>query len=162
MRLNIRNEWKQTGLKVCSRCKTVKTVSEFYIGKTGKTAGQICCRCRTCCVKVSKQYSSSKPEEYERIVRPYYLKKKYGISVEQYDNMLLEQNNKCAICKSDDPKSRRYIKGKSIRFSVDHCHTTGKVRGLLCAKCNNVLGLINDNPEIALRLATYLQKYRSQ
>jgi len=63
-----------------------------------------------------------------------HFKRKYGITVEQYNQMLLAQNNTCKICKNTCKS------GKNL--AVDHCHTTGKVRGLLCATCNVNLGRI--------------------
>ena len=78
------------------------------------------------------------------------LKLKYGISLEQYDALLAAQNNSCAICGSDKANST------GARFHVDHCHTTGKVRGLLCYKCNSVLGYANDDQRILAKAMLYL------
>jgi hypothetical protein len=63
-------------------------------------------------------------------------KKLYGITIEDYNRMFAEQDGKCAICKSDES-----IKGEIRQFfTVDHCHKTGVVRGLLCIACNSLLG----------------------
>lgn len=67
--------------------------------------------------------------------------------------MLEGQNHVCAIC------SRPETRGKTKYLSVDHCHTTGKVRGLLCAKCNTVLGYMNDNPDYLTKAMEYLKKH---
>ena len=64
------------------------------------------------------------------------LKKKYGITLEQYDEMFEAQGGICAICKESD------ITGK--RLSIDHDHETGKVRGLLCGKCNTRIGVLEN------------------
>jgi len=77
------------------------------------------------------------------------LKRYYGISYEDYDKLLLSQNNACAICKN--PEYRR-------RLSVDHCHATGKIRGLLCTKCNVGIGSLNDNIEYLKNAIDYLNK----
>ena len=66
--------------------------------------------------------------------RDLYYKKTYGISLEDYERMLIDQGGKCAICGSLDPRAKRE------HFAVDHCHTTGKVRGLLCIPCNTAIG----------------------
>ena len=73
-------------------------------------------------------------DKYLQIERDRVYKKKYGITLAQYDEMLAAQNGKCKICGSD--------KAGTIgqNFAVDHCHTTGKVRGLLCINCNARLG----------------------
>ena len=78
------------------------------------------------------------------------IRKRYGITEDQYNAMMTDQNGVCAIC----------LKKCSARerLGVDHCHTTKKVRGLLCVKCNNAIGLFNDDPEIARRASEYLSK----
>ena len=83
--------------------------------------------------------------------RHYYLKYKYGITEAQYDEMLKLQNNKCAICKSSETKDK-----KRHRLMVDHCHSTGIVRGLLCSSCNKGLGLFNDAPDVMQSAIKYL------
>lgn len=77
--------------------------------------------------------------------------KKYGLTLEQYNFMLEAQNNSCAICKEDK---------KTIRdWHVDHCHTTGKVRGILCHHCNLLLGNARDNKNTLYNAINYLNKY---
>lgn len=68
--------------------------------------------------------------------RDKYYRKKYGITLEQYNNMLSYQKGNCAICE-EVPKENK--NGVVVRLSVDHNHKTGKVRGLLCYKCNKLL-----------------------
>jgi hypothetical protein len=70
----------------------------------------------------------------------------YGISLADYDLMLARQRGVCAICKRSDQV-----------LCVDHCHATGKVRGLLCAKCNSTLGFCDDDPKRLLAAIAYLQ-----
>lgn len=65
----------------------------------------------------------------------YMLQRKFGISKEEYDRMFVNQNGRCAICRRPP---------KKFRLSVDHDHKTGKVRGLLCAPCNKVLGYVEN------------------
>ena len=83
--------------------------------------------------------------------RHYYLKYKYGITEQQYDEMLKAQDNKCAICKSSSTKDKR-----RHRFAVDHCHSTGVVRGLLCSACNKGIGLFHDSQDILAAAIKYL------
>ena len=78
------------------------------------------------------------------------IKRRYGITVDQYETLYAEQNGVCAICLKKCPSRER--------LGVDHCHSTMKVRGLLCVKCNNAVGLFNDDPIIARRAADYLSK----
>lgn len=87
---------------------------------------------------------------YERSRRgAWNLKYIHGITLEDYDMMLLTQNMRCAICGTDTPKGRG-------RFHVDHNHDTGTIRGLLCHECNTALGLLKDSPATLARAIEYL------
>lgn len=79
------------------------------------------------------------------------LKKKYGITSEQRDQMLVAQGGVCAVCGGDNSESKR-------NWHVDHCHTSGKVRGILCHLCNVGLGHFRDKPELLKTAAAYLEK----
>jgi hypothetical protein len=82
------------------------------------------------------------------------LMKVYGLTIEQYKEMLINQDYKCAIC-GDAADG----KGAKLRnLCVDHCHTTGKIRGLLCNKCNSGLGQFRDNPGFMLNAIQYLKE----
>ncbi len=83
--------------------------------------------------------------------REWSLKNIYGITIEQFDEMLKKQKNKCAICKTNKPT------GKG--FGVDHNHRTGKIRGILCHHCNIALGGFKDSPELLREAISYLEKY---
>jgi hypothetical protein len=128
----------------CMTCGEQKYATEFYVRdkKTGRrhSVCKICDRKR-----VKEQYNA---ETY----RNQHLKRMYGITQQDYDVMLAEQNNQCAICKTTDPGGRH----KSNYFVVDHCHTTGKVRKLLCHHCNTALGLVGDNVDTLHKMINYL------
>jgi len=84
------------------------------------------------------------------------LKYDYGITLEQYNQMVIDQNNQCKICnKVENSKDYR---GKTRQLAVDHCHTTNKVRGLLCGACNRALGLFKDDPEYLLKAYQYIKE----
>lgn len=74
-----------------------------------------------------------------------------SIPREQYVELLEAQNNKCAICRCDSGSNNR-----GDKLAVDHCHSSGKIRGLLCHKCNTALGLLNDSQEVLQSAITYL------
>lgn len=76
------------------------------------------------------------------------IKKEYGLTKEQYENLLAKQNGKCAICNNGSPS----------RFSlhIDHCHKTKKVRGLLCNKCNQAIGLFNESVALFKKAIEYI------
>lgn len=82
--------------------------------------------------------------------------KKYGITPDQYLQMVERQNDLCAIC--NQPEKRKY-KGKTMLLSIDHCHKTGNVRGLLCDACNTAIGRVNDSIELLENSIAYLKKY---
>jgi hypothetical protein len=88
-----------------------------------------------------RYYESDKAAQRERTRRATYMRK-YGITVEQYDEMLALQGDRCAICRIS---SAEHVKTRQQILAVDHDHKTGKVRGLLCTQCNTALGLFRDN-----------------
>ncbi len=79
------------------------------------------------------------------------LYKRYGITLEDYDNMLMEQNGNCFICE----KSHKLF---TKRLAVDHCHVTGKVRKLLCVGCNTSLGLLKEDLDRVKKLMKYIEE----
>lgn len=87
------------------------------------------------------------------------LKARYGIGLDAYTELLTAQNGVCAIC--NRPETQR-IRGKVIRLAVDHCHKTGKVRGLLCSSCNMALGQINEDPAVLIGMLRYLEAHRAE
>ena len=88
--------------------------------------------------KYMREYREINPQ------KDYSLKYLYGITQQDYERMYYEQNGKCAIC------------GKEKKLVVDHDHQTGRIRGLLCHRCNSHLGYINDSPDILLKTISYL------
>lgn len=90
----------------------------------------------------------------KRYVRNINLKNAHGITIDDYDRMLTEQNNGCAICGGQNIRH-----GKVIPFYVDHCHKTARIRGLLCKECNTALGMLKDNALICEAAARYLYRH---
>lgn len=76
---------------------------------------------------------------------------KYGLTMADFNALLESQGGVCAICKGDR-------NGPGARFHVDHHHTSGRVRGLLCGRCNTAIGLLQDSPELAEAAAVYLRR----
>lgn len=79
--------------------------------------------------------------------------KKYGLTPEKYTEMQISQRHRCAICRRDEAGGRG-------RWHIDHCHETGKVRGLLCSRCNVGLGLMFDSVDQLRRAAAYLERHK--
>lgn len=124
--------------KQCSRCRKNRDIKFFW-----KKGSRLCSHCKDCERKRKKKYKQN-PEYH----RNYILHKKYGINLKDYQEMFLRQGGKCATCRGDN-------NGRT--FHVDHSHSTGKVRGLLCVHCNQALGLVADNTEILQNMIHYLR-----
>lgn len=93
-----------------------------------------------------EKYREADRERWERRAyysKRYYLRYNYGITSEEYDAMLEAQGGVCAICKR--PETGKHQSGNTKSLAVDHCHTTGKIRGLLCGDCNRAIGLFEDD-----------------
>lgn len=109
--------------------------------------------CKNCLADRQRKYRKKRtPEYWQTKDRKYTIKKLYGLSVEDVEAMDARQGGVCAIC-ATPPTSAKYL-------HIDHCHSTGKVRGLLCNGCNRALGFINDRPEVAEAAARYLRHHR--
>lgn len=130
--------------KACSRCEKVKPLSEFgdykYRGEPRKRAH--CLDCRSDWQRDHYAKPSTKAAQ-----RDSWLRRNYGITLEQYKAMLAEQDGRCAVCRAE-PGERT--------LDVDHCHDTGVVRGLLCGSCNNGIGRFQDDADLLRAAARYL------
>jgi hypothetical protein len=103
----------------------------------------------------ARAYRAANPERF----KVYYLKRNYGVSAEDYKDMLSSQGGVCAICAQ--PETARDPKAGAARaMAVDHCHTSGRVRALLCSSCNTGLGLFRDDPVRTMAATSYLLRYK--
>lgn len=100
-------------------------------------------RCKKCTKKRNDKWSDLKS-----------ISTQCKVTRAQYNTLLEKQNNVCAICETQE---RRRLHGKTVRLCVDHCHKSGKIRGLLCSSCNQSLGLMKDNPSQLRAAANYLE-----
>lgn len=103
-----------------------------------------------------RQYYRKHREQHGLSYRESDIKKKFGITLFEYGQMLLAQNGKCAICGGLEAGTRN---GEAKAFAVDHDHKTGKVRGLLCEACNQGIGKLKDDPAVLRAAADYLDKH---
>lgn len=132
-------------MKTCGTCKIEKPLTEFYFYGP-KYNNRYFYQCRDCKRTREREKYRSNPKESLRIRRNY----RYKISQRQYDILWVAQDGCCAICKTDEEDLTR-------DFAVDHNHTTGKIRGLLCLNCNTALGLLKENPELFKAAVEYLE-----
>lgn len=137
-------------MKTCTKCKETKDLSAFRDHKAyrdGKVSW--CISCQHLKTKEWNILNKSKKQAYDS---QWKMASKYGINNEVYSKMLSNQNGLCKICNCTPDKAP---KGK---LYVDHCHETGKVRGLLCDHCNNVLGRAKDSIETLTNAIKYLRE----
>lgn len=99
-------------------------------------------------------WTRANPEKYKAIQRNSVLKRAYGITLAERDAMLEAQGNACAICGAPEPGSKR-------GWHIDHCHSTKKVRGILCHHCNVSAGAAKDDPARLRMIADYLERHAS-
>jgi len=135
----------------CRLCGDDKPQSDFQIrSDTGKPRTE----CRACRSASNLSRYHTKPETkqaHHRASRKHYLQKLYGLTVEEYEAMLIERDFRCDICGLPEKQERS--------LAVDHCHTTGKVRGLLCLWCNTAIGKLRDDPSLIRRAAEYVERH---
>lgn len=97
----------------------------------------------------SREWRERNPDKVKAKHRRKLLKQK-GLTQARFDEMLVSQEERCAVCRSPEPGGRG-------SFHIDHDHATGRVRGLLCHHCNVALGSARDNPSILRAMADYLE-----
>lgn len=131
--------------KICTKCKKEKPLTDFP--KRYPYKGGLNSHCKQCHNEYQNTPAKKKVARNKRLLRT------YNMTIEDYDQMLDEQEGVCAIC--GEHETRR-LHGVIARLSVDHDHKTGKVRGLLCTNCNVGLGYLDN--KIWLNGAKYYLK----
>ena len=139
---------------MCPRCKLrEKTQSAGY--------------CRVCVREYNRDYTSKHRDEMNAKARAKYnpeahrekhLKKKFNLTLSEYELMLKTQDGVCAICKNPETKLDRT--GKVSPLSTDHDHLTNKVRSLLCHRCNSALGYLRENTSIMYSMIEYVNSFK--
>lgn len=134
-------------LRKCNRCHKEKPPSEFANPPgTPNRPRTRCDYCRNVALRWKRKQTHD-PEQHRR----YVLRSRYGLTPEDFEALLAEQGGRCALCGSTNPH------GRYDRFLVDHCHDTGRVRGLLCPPCNTLIGSMGDNAEGVRKVISYLE-----
>lgn len=160
--------------KQCSKCDVIKLHSQFMKRKDSKDG--LRGWCRQCMKENCVQWREDNPEKAKEMdyktstknaerrnitgkawykrnpdrSKHNHLMREYGISLDDYNKLLVIQQDKCAIC-----GTHKSLHDKGL--CVDHCHVTGKVRGLLCLKCNRGIGFLKDDSELCLKAHHYLK-----
>ncbi len=131
-------------MKTCTKCGETKPTTEFHLRRRSWDGFRPSCK-RCIAAYGARRYAHDSPR-HKAIQRRSRLKLKYGLDEAAWDAMLIAQAGRCAIC--TDPM---------LRPQVDHCHTTGDVRGLLCRGCNQGIGLLRDDPVRLQAAVLYLK-----
>lgn len=134
--------------KTCSTCHDEKPATDYH--RSRSTSDGLDPRCKAC-----RKAAGSTHHVDVALKQTAHRLRTYGITPEQYEAMYLEQDGLCAIC--HEPETMTY-RGNIKQLSVDHCHDTGNVRGLLCAACNFALGKFKDNPTLLRSATDYLEQ----
>lgn len=144
--MKIKSEGKRgtRSIILCANCGCEFSELNIRIRKGG---GKFCCN------DCYKEYRKKNKKDEKEANKLYQKKNKYGITKEEYYNLFKSQENKCLICGCE-------FQGK-IKGFVDHNHNTGLVRGILCQKCNSLLGMANEDPKILENAIKYLQRYNN-
>lgn len=142
-------------MKTCKKCEEFLPLINFSKSSRNKDGKQQ--ECKRCRAEIKKQWKKDNPILWKARERNRFLRHKYGIDTERYNEMLKEQGNSCAICGCNVESNR--VHGEY--FAVDHCHNTNKVRGLLCRSCNTGIGNLNDDPVLLKVAINYLVKHNN-
>jgi Recombination endonuclease VII len=149
-------------MKQCSKCGKEKDESEFSPSRDNRGKVRPHSWCKACANEENKRRWHLADDNFKiqrsKQTRARGLKRKYGITLEQYNEMSLQQNGVCAICHR--PQNAGYGRwGGKLPLAVDHNHTTGGVRGLLCNRCNALLGAF-ENKELVFSILAYLERHK--
>lgn len=145
-------------MKICTTCKKTKPIEAYAIRNDGKAGTRPRLQCRECMNSKSRnrpnygQWHRNNNERVKNHNRKASLKRYYGITIEDYNKMLKEQVGICKICHTKEEENTKGV------LCVDHCHKTGKIRGLLCSTCNAGLGAFKDNIQLLDNAKQYLQE----
>jgi len=138
-------------MKTCAKCGETKELKEF--GKRRNTKDRRRGVCKDCQSTYTKKYRERNKDK----VKDSQLMSVYGITLAERDSMFEEQDGECAICKREMVRDRGPAENHCC---IDHDHDSGKVRGLLCLKCNTGIGMLKDNPKVLRAAADYLEEHQ--
>ena len=138
------------GMKQCTYCKELQPVAMFSMDSSRSDG--LNAICKECGSVLRKRYRKS--DNGFAVSKNKRLNQRFGITLDEYNEMLEEQGGVCAICGGEE--TTEYCNGRVRQLAVDHDHRTGEVRGLLCHLCNRGIGMFRDSPIYLERAAEYL------
>lgn len=131
---------------MCTKCNVSKELVDYY-----PSNGTLQTQCKQCTKQRMKLYREANPVKIKESWKRSGYATKYGITLEQYNEMFALQAGSCAICKKHQSELQKAL-------AVDHCHTTQMIRGLLCSTCNIGLGYFQDSETSLLAAIEYLKQ----
>jgi hypothetical protein len=144
-------------MKFCKKCERDLPIDSF--GKRSASPDGKMYECKECVIKKAVKWAKENPKKFKETQKKYLatesakrykknwrLQNSFGISLDEYEKMCANQYNKCAIC------------AEEVSLNVDHCHSNGHIRGLLCGCCNRAIGLLRDDVKILQSAINYLSK----
>lgn len=134
-------------LKICTKCKIPKSIANFWKNKTNKDGLHLWCKDCLRAANIARLNGPKRDVELRQRANRH-LQNKYGISIDEYEELSAKQDDKCLICNNEE---------LGIKLAVDHDHKTGEIRGLLCHNCNRGLGMFKDNTDLLYKAIKYLE-----
>jgi hypothetical protein len=142
-------------MKTCSKCGESKPLNSFHNRRDTKSGKRSHCKVCVNSRNLHRYHSCTETRaSHHKASRKHNLMKRYGIEESDYERMLVDQGGACKICGSTNPRTSGR---KNNYFCIDHCHSTGKVRGLLCHGCNIGLGSFEDDVGRLVSAIHYLE-----
>lgn len=147
--------------RCCSKCKTAYPATRKFFGPEPNRKDGLSSQCLRCRCEYIKAWQRSTPEQLEktrqraRAWKAAYRVRKHGMSNQQYDDLFKNQGGVCFCCKNPETSKHKFL-------GVDHDHETGKVRHLLCHRCNAALGFMRDDPSRVRELLAYAELIASE
>ena len=144
--------------KPCNTCKLSKPLEEFTVRKVNRDGRTNVCK--LCHNQMQHERRVANPVKSKRQSYNFHLKARYGLTLDELEDMIRRQQGLCAICCCPPTPSEIAYRPMSQGLNVDHDHATGRVRMLLCMRCNTMLGGAQDDVDILKRAIEYLHDHR--
>lgn len=142
--------------KVCAGCKAEKPTTEFYRAAHGMPGFRPYCKpCHAAKRRANYEAAGGVDASYEQLLR-----REYGITLADYNAQLRRQAHRCAVCRRPETVVSKRT-GKLRRLAVDHDHVTGRLRGLLCHRCNILVWAMEDNHTTLHAIGAYVEAFRA-
>ena len=142
--------------KKCTRCEQVKSLGDFHLVSRGSPDRRPRCKaCTSTDRRATYEARGGSDVPYEQLIQ-----REYGITLADYNAQLRRQAHRCAVCRRPETIVSKRT-GKPRRLAVDHDHVTGRLRGLLCHRCNVLVWAMEDNHTTLHAIEAYIEAFRA-